>query len=205
MKIVKLAAAAIAASALWTAAPARAQTPTHAIPSVDCSKSFLAMNPTLTCMASRGVTNDNRIGGKEYHVAGVLADRSLFMVLTMPPFTGSIRPYSEQGSVAALKNLNDLTRRQGKDWSAITTDTNTSYLNFKTDNQTCIGFDHAGPLKDGGYAWTLRGYLCTPAGAQPVSYDVVKSYLAATRVGNTRDNLNAYGQAVKTLAQRPSS
>lgn len=198
MKIAKLAVGLLAASAFWTEAPVHAQQPTHAIPIVDCSKSFLSMNPTLTCMASRGVTNDNRLGGKEYHVNGLLKDHALFMVLSMP-FSGSIRPYSEQASVNTLKNFNDLTRRQGKDWSAIATDGNTSYIRFKTETQNCIAFDHAGPLKDGGYAWALRGYLCAPMSAPPVSYDHVKTYLAATRVGNTRDNLNAYGQPVRRL------
>lgn len=181
------------------AATAHAQQPTKGVPAVDCSKSFLSINPAQLCMASRGVTNDNRIGGKEYHVAGVLNDRSLFMVLTMPPFVGSIRPYSEQTSVNVLKAFNDLTRRQGKDWSAIATDGNTSYMRFTAEKQDCIAFDHAGPLKEGGYAWTLRGYLCAAPGTQPVSYDVVKAYLAATRVGTIRDNLNAYGQAVRPV------
>lgn len=182
------------------AAPAHAQQPTKGVPAIDCSKSFLSINPAQLCMASRGVTNDNRIGGKEYHVAGVLNDRSLFMVLSTP-FAGSIRAYSEQTSVNVLKNLSDLTRRQGKEWLAITTDANTSYMRFKTEKEDCIAFDHAGPLKDSGYAWTLRGYLCAVPGTQPVSYEIIKTYLAATRVGNTRDNLNAYGQAIRPLTR----
>jgi hypothetical protein len=32
-----------------------------------------------------------------------------------------------------------------------------------------------------------------------VSYDVVKTYLAATRVGTMRDSLNAYGQAIRPV------
>ncbi len=155
-------------------------------------------------MATRGVTNDNRIGGKEYHVAGVLNDRSVFMVL-LTPAIGSIRPYPEQNSINILKNLNDLTRRQGKDWSAIATDGNTSSMRFKADNQDCIAFDHAGPLKDGGYAWALRGYLCAATGIAPITDDVLKTYLAATRVGNTRDNLNAYGQSIRPLTAKPQS
>jgi hypothetical protein len=190
----------IAAACLFAIAPAHAQKPTHAIPAVDCSKSFLSLNPALLCMASRGVTNDNRMGGKEYHVAGVLNDRSLFMVLSTP-FAGSIRAYSEQTSINVLKNLNEITRRQGRDWSAVKTDGNSSYLNFKTELEDCVAFDHAGPLKDGGYAWALRGYLCVPQG-QAINFAMVKSYLVATRVGTMRDNLNAYGQPVQSLARQ---
>jgi hypothetical protein len=192
------------ATACLTAVPAHAQTPTRGVPLVKCNTSFLATTPEMTCMASRGVVNDNRIGGKEYHVAGVLNDRSVFMVLSTPA-VGSIRAYSEQTSVNVLKNLNDLTRRQGKEWSAITTEGNTSSMRFKADNQDCIAFDHAGPLKEGGYAWALRGYLCAATGMAPITDDVVKAYLAATRVGNTRDNLNAYGQPIRPLTAKPQS
>jgi hypothetical protein len=198
MKIVTLAAATLAASAFWTTAPVQAQEPTHGIPMVRCNTSFLSMTPELTCMASRGVINDNRIGGKEYHVSGLLNDRAIFMVLVQPPFTNSIRPYSEQTSASVLKSFNSVTRG-AKDWSAITTDGNTSYMSFKTDKQDCIAFDHAGPLKDGGYAWVLRGYLCGGAGAPRVTYDVVKTHLAATRVGTVRESLNAYGQPIRPV------
>jgi hypothetical protein len=193
----------IAAACLFFVAPAHAQKPTVGFPAVDCSKSFLSLNPALLCMASRGVTNDNRMGGKEYHVAGVLNDRALFMVLSIPA-TGSIRAYPEQTSVNVLKNLNEITRRQSRDWSAIRTDGNSSHLNFKTELEDCVGFDHAGPLKEGGYAWALRGYLCVPRG-QAIGFADVKPILAAARVGNTRDNLNAYGQPVQPLTAKARS
>lgn len=198
----KAASALAIALCLFAMSSTHAQTPTRGVPLVRCNTSFLATTPEITCMASRGVVNDNRIGGKEYHLGGVLNDRSVFMMLLVPA-TGSIRAYAEQNSVNVLKNLNDLTRRQGKDWSAIATDGNTSSMRFKADNQDCVAFDHAGPLKEGGYAWVLRGYLCAATGTAPITDGVVKTYLAATRVGNTRDNLNAYGQPVRPLTAKP--
>lgn len=200
----KVPSALLVAAACLASVPTHAQTPTRGVPLVRCNTSFLATTPEITCMASRGVVNDNRLGGKEYHVAGVLNDRSVFMVLSTPAL-GAIRAYPEQNSVTVLKNLNDLTRRQGKDWSAIATEGNTSSMRFKADNQECVAFDHAGPLKEGGYAWVLRGYLCAATGTAPITDDVVKTYLAATRVGNTRDNLNAYGQPVRPLTVKPQS
>jgi hypothetical protein len=187
----------IAAANLLVTSPAHTQQPDRGVPAVDCVKSQLSLNPPLMCMLSRGVLMDNRLGNKEFYVAGTLGRTTIYMALAVPPFVGGIKAYSEQQSVGYLKNLNDITRK-GRDWSAIKTDGNSSYLTFKTEQEQCIAFDHAGPFKEGGYAWVLRGYLCSAGTAAP-SFENVKAYLAATRVGTTRDNLNAYGQPVRPL------
>jgi hypothetical protein len=178
-------------------APAHAQQPR--MPAVDCSKSFLALNPNLTCMVPHYV-NQSRVSTKDFFTSGSLGNTSIYMVLSTSYVAAALRPYSEQDSVAILKGLNDVTRKQGKDWSPIKTEGNSSYMHFKTEREGCIAFDHAGPLKDSGYAWVLRGYLCAPTGTA-LNFDVVKNYLAATRVGNTRDNLNAFGQPIRPLTR----
>lgn len=195
MKIVKLAAAGLAAFAFWAAAPAHAQQPR--MPAVDCSRSFLALNPNLSCLVPHYV-NQSRVSTKDFFTSGTVRDTTVYMVLSTSYVASALRPYSEQDSVAILKNLNDVTRKQGKDWSPIKTEGNSSYMHFKTEREGCIAFDHAGPLKDAGYAWVLRGYLCAPT-TTALNFDVVKNYLTATRVGNTRDNLNAFGQPVQRL------
>jgi hypothetical protein len=185
----------VSAACLLSAVPAQAQQPR--MPAVDCSRSFLALNPNLTCMVPHYV-NQSKVSTKDFFTSGLIGDTSIYMVLSTSYVASAFRPYSEQDSVAILKGLNDVTRKQGKDWSPIKSEGNSSYMSFKTEREDCIAFDHAGPLKDAGYAWVLRGYLCAPAGAAP-RFDTVRNYLAATRVGNTRDNLNAFGQPVRPL------
>lgn len=188
----------LSAACLFSAVPAQAQQPR--LPAVDCSRSFLALNPNLTCLVPHYV-NQSRVSTRDFFTRGTVGDISVYMALSTSYTASALRPYSEQDSIAVLKNLNDVTRKEAKDWSPIKTEGNSSYMQFKTEREGCIAFDHAGPLKDSGYAWVLRGYLCAPTGTA-LSFDVVKNYLAATRVGTMRDNLNAFGQPVRPLQSR---
>src|SRR5262249_31341231 len=79
MKIVKLAAAALAASALWTALPAQAQQSTRAMPTRDCNKTLLALNPAVTCIVPHYV-NQSKVSTQDSFITGTVGNTAVYMV-----------------------------------------------------------------------------------------------------------------------------
>jgi hypothetical protein len=172
-------------------------------PPIPCQDSALFIGATLKCVAIKGREgNDNRAVHDLFATAGALEQTAISMTLLIANYQTYFQPYGEQDSIGVIKGFNKQTQSSATNWSAIKSEGNTSYMTFKLGNQTCIGFDHAGPLLYGGYAWLLRGIVCPPA-SRPADLALLKSFLAATRVGPAAENRNAFGQPVAPLPASP--
>jgi hypothetical protein len=76
-------------------------------------------------------------------------------------------------------------------------------MTFTADNESCIGFDHAGPMVSAGYEWLLRGFFCLPVG-ETASFETLKAFLGATRVGSPGLDRSALGTRVVPLPSKPA-
>ncbi len=138
-----------------------------------------------------------------HSTAGKLNGVSLNITLVTTGSRTYIPAYGEDASVTLIKSYGAAAKPPASNWSQIKTTGNTSYMTFTTGNQGCVGFDHSGPLLSGGYEWLLRGFVCLPPG-RAASFDALKAYLAAIRVGPATQNRNAFGQPVEPLPSTPA-
>lgn len=170
---------------------------------IACQDSLVFLSPSLACVTAvgRGAT-DNRAVSGQHATAGRLDGTSLNISLVTTGYQTYIKPYGEDESAKIIHFYHKTTRDDATGWSAIKTVGNTSYMTFMVKAVNCVGFDHAGPLVASGYAWVLRGFLCLPSN-QSASFETLKRYLAATRIGPPVRNLNAFGEPVVALPAPP--
>jgi hypothetical protein len=169
-----------------------------------CQDSLLFLAASLTCITDDGSGETNRLAISTLHsTAGRLNDSSLNMTLSMSGSRTYFSAYGEDASVRQIKSYASASREPVSGWSQIKTTGNTSYMTFTAGKQSCIGFDHSGPLQHGGYEWLLRGFVCLPPG-QIASFEVLKPYLAAIRIGAAPQNRNAFGQPVEPMPSAPA-
>jgi hypothetical protein len=190
------------AASVLSSHPAAAQTPRGFQP-LPCHDSVLAIDDSLTCStAASPSSGDSRVIARSHHTWGNLGDVTLNIMLVTAGYQTYMTPYSEDASSSYIKTYHRVTRERALSWSPVKTQGNTSYMLFTADNQGCIGFDLAGPLAAAGYEWVLRGFFCMPAG-QEASFETLKRYLTATRIGAPARNRNAFGEPVVALATPP--
>jgi hypothetical protein len=189
---------ATAALVALTAHIAAAQSDTK-FRTIPCQDSLLFLAASLTCITDDGSGEKNRLAISSLHsTAGRLNGSSLNMTLSMSGSRAYFPAYGEDGSVGRIKSYSGASREPASGWSQIKTTGNTSYMTFTAGKQSCIGFDHSGPLMHGGYEWLLRGFVCLPPG-QTASFDALKRYLSAIRVGPAAQDRNALGGPVEPL------
>jgi hypothetical protein len=187
-----------AAAFVFSGHQALAQTP-KGFQTLPCHDSALAIDDSLTCStAASPSSGDSRVIARSHHTWGNLGDVTLNVTLVTAGHQTHMISYGEDKSSSYIKTYHRVTRERALNWSPIKTQGNTSYMIFTADNQGCIGFDHAGPLTSAGYEWLLRGYLCLPDD-QEASFETLKRYLAAIRIGTPAQNRNAFGQPVTAL------
>lgn len=170
---------------------------------IPCQDSLVFLSTALACVTAvgRGATDDRAVSG-QHAMAGRFDGTSLNITLVTTGYQTYIKPYGEDESAKVIRFYHKPPRDDATGWSAIKTVGNTSYKTFMVKQVNCIGFDHAGPLVSGGYEWILRGFLCLPAN-QSASFETLKRYLAATRIGPPVRNLNAFGEPVVALPAPP--
>jgi hypothetical protein len=170
---------------------------------IPCQDSLVFLSPSLACVTAVGRgASDNRAVSGQHATAGHLDGVALNVTLVTTGYQTFIKPYGEDESAKLIKGYHKTTRDDATGWSAIKTVGNTSYMTFMVKQVHCIGFDHAGPLVSGGYEWLLRGFLCLPSN-QSASFETLKRYLAATRIGPPVKNLNAFGEPMVALPAPP--
>lgn len=193
----KWAVAGLAGLAVATmAVPAKAQRIQWKV--IPCDESWVAISQFLTCAilpTSRTFSADSSAVAATYMTRGWSAGNNIYLVLAMPVAESFIIPY---GNARAMKRIKDFaldTQSGASEWSELHATDQTASMAFRADNKDCVGFDHVGPLKERGYAWTLYGYICSSASIAAPS-EFLKTLLAAVRVGPPDTNQNALGTQV---------
>lgn len=200
MKWLVLAATIVAASSVSRAA---AQTLPPGPLDIPCSESTLFLSPTMSCLGRLGIGGDDAEAVQDVvATVGVIDGALVSMTLRHAKYQTYFPPYADHESVEVIKTYSEMLRQPLSGWSNIATDANTSYMTFQAGSMNCIGFDHAGPLIHGGYEWLLRGNVCL-TGKKEATLALLKSYLAATRIGAPALNRNAFGQPVAPLPMSP--
>jgi hypothetical protein len=186
-------------AAAFMASPADAQSPAPGPFDIPCQESALFLSATMSCLGRTGLEGQD-VGAVQDVIAtvglteGALVSMTLFQAKHQTYFP----PYADRESVEIIKRTGEMLRQPTSDWSDIATDADTSYMTFQAGGMNCIGFDHAGPLIHGGYAWLLRGIVC-PTGGRTATLSLLKNYLAATRIGSASENRNVFGKPVTAL------
>jgi hypothetical protein len=190
---------------LCFALPAWAQGSWDELP---CEQSFLAWEPTVKCLlnnAARGSGDDQRAVTSRYVTVGNISGVSVSVYLTWPVGDGTyLGTYTTDAAQRAIKNYGAGSFKNTSNWGEPSGFGEVTYMTFTAGNQSCVGFDQAGPLFEYGYAWRIIGYTCKAtlrdsAGSfNPEAF--LKDVLGALRVGPPGSNKNALGAPVRAYS-----
>lgn len=190
---------------LCVALPAWAQANWDDLP---CDQAFLSWNPTLKCRQSsvaRNAGDGQKAVSAQYVTFGNINGVSVSVYLSWPVGDGTyLQAYTSEAAQRAIKSYGEAANKNASNWGEPRGFGEVTYMTFAAGNQTCVGFDQAGPLFEYGYAWRIIGFTCKSKLRNSAGLDnpevFLKDVLGALRVGPPGPNKNALGAPVRAFA-----